>query len=216
MTRLHPFTFALAEVAEARFPDIRSQALGEEIDLSTFAGLRSVQGLLQDFGTPDLVAAAPQAAAEYLSLLFVGYRYWDSGKHSFQIDRDVLETTLAAPPTGAPQVPHGACYVEMPERWFWGQIDEGTPHEPIEGLFIAATHAEFTVVAVLGLRAERDGFSQITVTASGSDVMAAGSDARQPPFAPTMDGGETAGFKSVATQGELLHLSYLALATLTL
>jgi hypothetical protein len=216
MTRLHPFTFALADVAETRFPDIRSQVLGEQIDLSTFAGLDSVRDLLQDFGSPDLVAAAPQAAAEYLSLLFVGYRYWDAGKHTFQLDRNAFEATIAAPPTAEPQVPHGACYVEIPERWFWGQIDEGTPHEPIEGLFIAAAHSEFTVVAVLGLRAEREGFSQITVTARGSDLVAAGSNARQPAFAPTMDGGTTAGFRSVATQGELLHLSYLALATLTL
>jgi hypothetical protein len=213
LTRLHPFAFVLAEVAETKFPSIRAQAPSAAIDLATFARLTSVQGLLQEFGSPDL---APEAAAEYLSLLFVGFRYWEAGKHTYQMDRPALEVSFLAPPTGAPRVPHGACYLVMPERWFWGRIDEGTSHEPIEGLFVATARGEFTVVAVLGLRAERQGFSQITVTGNDADIMAAGENVRQPPFAPTMDGGVTAGFKSVTTQGELLHLSYLALATVPL
>jgi hypothetical protein len=211
MTRLHPFAFVLADVAETKFPSIRAQAPSEAIDLSTFARLTSVQGLLQEFGAPDL---SPEGAVEYLSLLYVGFRYWEAGKQTFQVDRRVLEAFFLAPPTEPLKVPHGACYLEMPERWFWGRIDEKSSHEPIEGLFVAATEAEFTVVAVLGLRAERQGFSQITVTGNDSDIRAAsGENVRQPPFAPTMNGGETAGFKSVTTQGELFHLSYLALAT---
>lgn len=155
---------------------------------------------------------SPEAAVEYLSLLYVGYRYWEAGKHTFQVDRRSLEAFFRAPPTGPLQAPHGACYLELPERWFWGRIDEEASHEPIEGLFVVTAKAEFMVVAVLGLREERHGFSQITVTGDDSDIKAAGESLRQPPFAPTMDGGVTAGFKSVTTQGELLHLSYLALA----
>jgi hypothetical protein len=34
---------------------------------------------------------------------------------------------------------------------------------------------------------------------------------RDPPFAPVMEGGVAAGFKSVTSDGELLHLARLAL-----
>ena len=69
----------------------------------------------------------------------------------------------------------------------------------------------WTVAAILGLRSGRDGFSQITVTGGADDVAGAARDRRDPPFAPVMDGGGEAGFKSVTTAGELLHLAHLAL-----
>jgi hypothetical protein len=70
---------------------------------------------------------------------------------------------------------------------------------------------EITILAVLGLRAERGGFTQITVRASPRDFVAARAMRRTAPFAPLMEGGEAAGFHSVATAAELVTLTHLAL-----
>ena len=82
---------------------------------------------------------------------------------------------------------------------FWATIDEDRPHEPVDGLFVVTTksQSELMVLAILGLRPERDGFSQITVTANISGVLEAASTMRSPPFAPVMDGGQEAGFRIV-------------------
>ncbi len=74
---------------------------------------------------------------------------------------------------------------------------------------------QLTVVAVLGLRPDRDGFSQITVSATVADMLAAAATRREPPFGPVMDGGREAGFLSVTSEGELLHLAHLALLSAT-
>jgi hypothetical protein len=71
---------------------------------------------------------------------------------------------------------------------------------------------EITVVAILGLRPGRDGFTQIALHLPPGDFVAAGSARREPPFGPLMEGGDVAGFRSVATPGELLQLVSLALA----
>jgi hypothetical protein len=65
-------------------------------------------------------------------------------------------------------------------------------------------------VAVLGLREDRDGFSQISVTATSADVAAA-APSRQPALGPAMPGGDVAGFHSVTSVAEMLLLVRLAL-----
>jgi hypothetical protein len=70
---------------------------------------------------------------------------------------------------------------------------------------------EVTLLAVLGLRQERGGFTQVTVHARPTDFAAARGAQRDPPFAPVMDGGTSGGVLSVATPAELLTLVQLAL-----
>jgi hypothetical protein len=218
VTRLDAFTHAFGTVAADRFPEIRSDAnteVRETADRSQFAALRSVQHLLGEIEDPTLVERDPESAAEYLNALFVAYRFWDAGSHVMQIARDTLDAVLSSPPTDVPPVLHGACYLLFPERWFWARIGPDEPHEPLDGIFVAqgGNGREVSVLAVLGLRADRPGFSQVTLSVSTEEFETVRPEVNTAPFAPTLDGGEAAGLKSVSTMGELLYLTRLALAT---
>lgn len=214
MTRLHPFDYVFAELADSRFEEIRKQ--GWERDLTFFGKLPAVRSLLDAVSPPDAEGDA-DALAEYLASLFVAFRYWEAGRHTYRIARDDLERRLSAPIAALPPVPRGACYLDFPERWFWARINQEAPHEPLDGLFVAvggAPPSAVTVVAVLGLRPERGGFSQITVSGDASSLHHAVAMRREPPFAPAMEGGAAGDVRSVASEGELLHLASLALVTL--
>ena len=216
MSRIDPFAFALAELAEQRFPTIREESLAagkDTADRAQFASLPSVQRLLLDVEAPQLVEEHPEAAEEYLNTLYTAYRYWDAGQRPVSVSRGALEAALEAELEDPPSVPHGACYLQLPEHWCWAQVAPDEPHEPLDGLFVVAApeHREITVLAVLGLRADRPGFSEITVVAVPRDFAAARAEARTPPLAPVVDGGDAAGLKSVVSTGELLHLAHVAL-----
>ncbi len=49
------------------------------------------------------------------------------------------------------------------------------------------------------------------MTAEPGDFLIARDMVRAEPFAPDMEGGSAAGFRSIASQAELLHLVHLAL-----
>ncbi|MDH3291456.1 MAG: hypothetical protein OEO20_08880 [Gemmatimonadota bacterium] len=218
MNRLDAFTHAFGLLSADRFPEIHSDAKAEvrdTTDRSQFVALRSVQHLLGEVEHPALIERDPEAAAEYLNALFVTYRFWDVGSHVIQIARDALSAVLSSPPSDMPEVPHGACYLLFPERWFWARIGPDEPHEPLDGIFMATgdNGREISVLAVLGLRADRPGFSQVTISVSTEEFVTVHPEVNTSPFAPTLDGGEAAGLKSVSTMGELLYLTRLALAT---
>lgn len=213
MIRLHPFELVFSDYADTFFLEIRAEAPEGAMNLATMARLQSAQRLLRELGSPDLAEEDAGAVGEYLALLFAAYRYWEAEEPTLSVDRDRLTRAIQHPPTQGLAAHHDACYLEFPERWFWATIGEGQPHEPLEGMFVvgAGPHAGITVVAILGLRPGRDGFSQISVTGGGDAVAAASATMRDPPFAPVMDGGVAAGFKSVTSDGELLYLARLAL-----
>lgn len=217
MTRLDPFTQAFAELAEERFPDIRAEAATshkETADLPQFAAMRAVQRVLADLESPEVFESEPEAAAGYLAAMFTAYRFWDGGRRLYSVSRGQIEKALVDgidPSTVT--VPGGACYLQLPERWFWAQTDTDRPHEPVDGLFVieGAHQREVIVLIVLGLRADRPGFSQIAVTASPQVLRRAADEARQPLFASTLDGGEAAGLKSLVTEADVLLLAQVAL-----
>jgi len=196
--------------------DIDAAAAHAGLDLRSrreFGLVPEVQRLLADLQPPD---AAEQGSEEYLVLLHTAFRFRRAGCPVRVVTRTQLEPDLGGPPpTTLPVVPATACYLQLPPNWFWGQRDTGQPHEPLDGMFVVeAPHSdEVTVVAVLGLRAEREGFTQIVVRGRSRDFAAAHALARQPPFAPTMEGGAHAGFRSVATAAELMALAHLALCS---
>jgi hypothetical protein len=212
VSRPHPFDMVFGGFAETAFPRIRADASDAAVDLSTMTRLHSTQAVLQELGSPKLAEGDPRAVAEYLSLLFVAYRYWAAGAHTLVVDRERITQVMESGPSVAPHVPHGACYLQFPRHWFWATIGEGAPHEPLDGLFVVRTPpVQLTVAAILGVRADREGFSQIVVSAAQDDVAAARGQTRDPPFAPVMDGGSAAGFSSITSEGELLYLAHLAL-----
>ncbi len=217
MSRLHPFEFAFAELAATRFPEIREEAGTASVDLDAMARLPATQQLLQDVTSPHPADPDPLAVAEYMTSLFVAFRYWQAGQHTVTVEKAALLRDIAHPITDEPPASPEACYVQLPAQWFWATIGENHPYEPLEGMFVVRNDSDLqlTVVAVLGLRRDRDGFSQITVSATVADMVAAVATRREPPFGPVMDGGCEAGFLSVISEGELLHLTHLALLSAT-
>lgn len=217
MTRLDPFALAFATIADERFPAIVAEAAAahrDTADRPQFAALQAVQHLLAELESPEVLEENPAAGAEYLEALYVAFRFWLAGRPVVDVAREGLAHAVAAPALATPpSVPHGACYLRLPERWFWAQIDATEPHEPLDGMFVVegARGREIALLAVLGLRPERPGFSQIALTAAPADFVAAAASARTPPFASTLDGGHAADLRSVTTSAELLHLAALAL-----
>jgi hypothetical protein len=213
MIRLHPFELVFSDYASTFFPEIRAEAPERAINLATMAKLQSAQRLLRELGSPDLAEEDAGAVGEYLALVFAAYRYWEAEEPTLSVSKDKLIRAIQDQPTQGIAAHHDACYLEFPERWFWATIGEGQPHEPLDGMFVVSTGPDtgITVVAILGLRPGREGFSQITVTGGADAVAAASGTMRDPPFGPVMDGGLAAGFKSVTSDGELLYLARLAL-----
>jgi hypothetical protein len=217
VSRSDPFSLTFAPIADARFPAIVAAAADEHRDTADrpqFAALREVQHLLGELESPDVLERHAEAGGEYLTALWVAFRFWHAGRRIVEISRPQLTAAIAAPARASPpSVPHGACYLRLPEHWFWAQIDPAEPHEPLDGLFAVegAQGREIALLAVLGLRPERPGFSQISLTAAPGDFVTAAASARTPPFAPTLDGGIAADLRSITTAAELLHLAALAL-----
>lgn len=216
MTRPTPFELVFAPVADrlAGLTGAAADVGRDPRDAREFALVPEVQRLLGDLQSPDIVERHPEASEEYLALLHAAYRFDTAGRRVVTTTRAQLEPWLSRlAPAAAPQIPQGACYVQLPVQWFWAQRGEGEPHEPLDGMFaVASPHGEeVTALAVLGLRAERGGFTQITVRARTVDFAEARVLGRAPPFAPLMEGGTTARFRSVASTGELLTLLQLAL-----
>ncbi len=75
----------------------------------------------------------------------------------------------------------------------------------------AAGGGSMTLLAVLGLRADRQGFSQLTATADTRALAAAAGCVRQPLFGSVVEGGPQAGVRSITSEAELVYLAHLAL-----
>lgn len=215
MTRPHPFDVVAGGLTDGWFSEVReaeTQGGGDAADRLWFLQLAPVRRVLRELNPPEDQAAGA-VIEEYGTLLYAVYRFWSTGRHSLTLGRESLERALGHDAGTTPEVPHRACYLQLPERLFWTRISESTAPEPLDGLFLAvsAGDREITVLAVLGLRPERGGFSQIAITVPPEDLARAKDLVRRPLFAPVLDGGEQAGVKSLVSEAELLHLAHLAL-----
>lgn len=217
MARLTPYELTFGGVEE-HFGVAReeAEALGKDTaDFAQFVSLPTVQRIVAEIESPDLLAANPPAAIEYHTLVYAAFQFWVAGKHLLKVADDFPSDALpgGTMPDTNPSVPGGACYIQLPERSIWAQVDPTSPHEPIDGLFVCLPprFPQLTVVAILGLRAGRAGFSQISARVALSDLEAVREGIRSQPFDPVMDGGRAAGFHSITSLGELLLLTQLAL-----
>ena len=217
MNRLTPYDLAVGEQIERRFPTIGEEARlakKDATDPPQFMSLATVQRILNDFESPRVLTDHPEAAAEYLLLLYSAFRFWQGGKVVHRVaredwDNDCTVTVAQEPARSTP----GACYLQFTERWFWAQIGDSAPHEPLDGIFLApsADGRQLTLVAVLGMRVDRGGFSQVSMTVAIEDLAAARHEAERPLFEPLMEGGREAGFRSIGSAADLLLLTQLAL-----
>lgn len=215
MDRPNPFDLVFRDLEPALdgiLADAKRQGRDPRDPLA-FAQVPAAQRLLGRLESPEVMADHPEAAAEYLTLLYAAFRYWEAGERVLAVQRATLEPVLDVVPRGRIEVPGAACYVRLPAQWFWARVADDAPHEPVDGMFVAAGSRgdEVTVVAVLGLRPDRGGFSQIAVSAHPADVGAAPALARPDRFAPVMEGGARAGVRSLVSVAEVLLLVHLAL-----
>jgi hypothetical protein len=219
MSRLTPFDLIFDDGIEDRFRAVKTEAELAQRDFTDpaqFASLSTVQRLLTEIESPTLLEKSPLAAAEYLILLYAAFRFWEGGKQVTQVkvrewdERFIANFAISTSHT----VASDPCYLQLPEQRFWAQIDSSAPHEPLDGCYVAMSRdgRQVVVVAILGLRKGRSGFSQVSLTVTPQELVAARAATRSPAFAPLMEGGGEAGFKSVGSQAELLVLTQLALA----
>ncbi|MSR06812.1 MAG: hypothetical protein EXR93_07095 [Gemmatimonadetes bacterium] len=212
MSRIHPFDYAFGEIADARFREVKDEAAraGQEAtDPAHFPKLESVGKILA-----ELAGESKESGDAFLSLLYSAYMFWDGGCRTLTATRPALEALMEAETVAPSGLPDAACYVQLPERWIWCRVEETSAFEPLDGLFLATTPGkrEIIVLGVLGLHADRAGYSEVTAAASARGYETAGRAVTLPRFAPAMDGGAAAGMRSVNSNAELLLLASLALA----
>ena len=187
----------------------RFAALGDAAgDLATFSRLPDVQRLVDDIESPELLEQHPLAAAEYLHLLFAAWRHWRTGLAMRAVER-VPDDLLSSAPSALPREP---LYVQLPQRAFWMQPNPDGPHEPLDGAYVVPLpRDELLIVALNGLHSGRSGVTTVALTVLTTDLERASEALPVSAFAPQMEGGAQAGFRSVTTTAELLHLLKVAL-----
>ncbi len=216
MTTLRPlpWTDLLEAVGEQRLADIREAARAARAARADPARVDAVLllgpagALLKELMPPD---APPEALTEYASLLHVLFLHWDGGQRVRALDRPALERALAdLAPLARPPAAPGVTYVQLPERAVWAEPAPGTPHEPLDGCFVALTASQVRVLAVLGFRPERGGFTSMEAAAPLPLLPPGPRPDGSAPFASTLPAGERMGFRSVVSPAELLALGFLS------
>ncbi len=94
----------------------------------------------------------------------------------------------------------------------WAAPAAGAAHEPLDGLFVAADQRRVMVLAVLGFRPEREGFTTIEASVPIPVAAAPPRTDGSAPFSSVLPAGERMGFFSVTSEAELAWLALLALA----
>src|SRR5688572_20907606 len=135
MSRLHPFDCAFGTVAEDWFVQIAAAGSASEMaDFARFAQMPVVTRLLETLQPGDTEASAAEATEEYLRFLYAAFHFHQAGKQTTAISRDRLERQMSEQARNSkPFRPTAsASYYQLPERWFWAQVSEGSPHEPVD------------------------------------------------------------------------------------
>jgi hypothetical protein len=212
--RAYPWTGLVEALGEARFDGIRSAlaAAGTDpLDRDAFLLQAAVGYVLRDLVPAD---APADAVASYGALLHMLYLLWDRGWPVRSLDRPAVVSRLTAPPAfptsdATPII----CYVQLPERLVWAAPTPGAAHEPMDGLFVVRTPTRLLVLAILGFRPEREGFTTVQTEALLPGPAPRSRPDGSAPFATVLPGGERMGFFSVVSPAELAGLASLALAT---
>jgi hypothetical protein len=144
---------------------------------------------------------------QVVALLHLAYLYWQEGRPVIDLDDPGLDA-LVGPgddPDGALHQPP-AYYVRIPPRRVWASPLEGATPEPLDG-WIAARHGPLLrLVALFGVRPERDGAT--VVAAEGTAPEALSREDGTPLFSPVLPGGQAAGLYSIVGTEELLELAW--------
>src|SRR6266851_9389449 len=213
--RATPFSLAFGEI-EPRFLPI-AEALQQDgaaaADRDRFVLLEPVGRLLREI-VPE--GAGADALEAHVLLLHHAYLFWAAEQRVYQISDQALRRAVGETRITT-RLPHAAQYLQLPELRVWGTPNEGSPPEPLDGMFVseAGKTGEIAVLAIFGMRPDRPGFSAVGLEgradpddpASSEIEIAAARDDGSAPFGPTLAGGTAAGLYSVANAGELLLLT---------
>lgn len=219
---------------EEHFPRIAQEEDAREeegrvVDPATMLALPAGRALLEAI-LPDDVrgpAAAPGRSASaasafvvdrYAALLFVAYRFWRGGGKEHAFDeatvRPLLEAGSAPADWSLAGVPETG-YVVLPRNLVWSRVEDAAPAEPLDGFFWVRSEGatpQLAVVAALGVRAERGGFSVLDAAAPLPPEGHFAADA--PPageFDNFLPGGELQKLFGVRTSEALMRLATLLL-----
>jgi hypothetical protein len=211
--RALPWTDLVEAIGTKRFERIQEALATGGVDAASrdaFLLLGSVGTLLREL----MPAEAPaEAVTEYGALLHVLYLHWDAGHPVRALDRVALDRALSDfTPLGRPPAAPTVSYVRLPERIVWAEPTPGAPHEPLDGCFVILSASTISVLAILGFRTERGGFTTVQASATLPLAPPPARPDGTAPFASVLPAGQRAGLVSVASPGELVALALLALA----
>lgn len=207
MSRESPFDLAFAPWRE-HFTRIRESLEGSDPgDRDRFLLNREVAALLLELRPEDGYGDATEAMA---ALVHHGYRFWEAGELVQSVSPEQLARVVdpfwarnllpSFRPTVLPS------YVQLPPLAIWGVLEGGAP-EPLDGWFRSRVDPDLDLLAVLGMRPGRAGFTTLPLQGNRP-----GLDQREnatPLFAPLeTEGGVRAGIGTVASRGELLELAW--------
>ena len=207
-----PWASLIEALGESRFAAVRAalaKAGTDPLDRDAFLFDGAVGRLLRDLVPAD---APADAVSEYGALLHVLYLHWDAGSPVRSLERAAATALLSAPPEQIAAAPApSAVYVQLPERLVWAAAAPGAPHEPLDGAFVLQSLGRCRVLAVLGFRPDRQGFTTIEAESPLPPRLEKRPDG-SPPFATVLPAGERMGLFSVTTAPELSALALLALS----
>jgi hypothetical protein len=219
--------FGSQSLDDALFPPIagEAEARGAPLDdPERFLFLTSVGRLLQAIAG-DPAEGGPgsgEALRQHGRLLYHAFHFWRTGKKVLELEeadvRRILDSDVVArdaPADSALPVAAPAGYARFPRNLIWAAADEGLQPEPADGFFWVHRQpedapAELHLLAPLGVRPDRPGFTVVTATGIADDRPHWADVEGRPggvDFATTLPGGELGRLYSIETPAELLKLA---------
>ena len=205
MSRISPFDLVFGELAEERFPALRTSLAAsgtDATDRDAFVLDRAVTEFLRELVPED---APPESLHEFIAVLQHSFLFWSNDKRVVP----VIGTELpSVGPTARPP-DRLTAYLQLPSHLYWAQLEPEAPHEPLDGLFVHPHGEGIRALGIFGLHPERPGFTVAEVSGPPPAELPRRADGSAP-FAPLMEGGRAAGLRSVAGARELLALAWSA------
>ena len=203
-SRLTPFSLVFGERADERFSAVTEGLQRDGADpndrdafLMNREAVALVHELLPDGGLGD-------AVAHFAALIHHSYLHWRAGQWTFAIDRAIVDRLVRQDAVTQRGNLPPSYYLQFPRQLIWGRLNEGEPHQPLDGCFVSQATRRMRVLGVFGLHPDRQGFSVVE-----SELLdGTRNDGGLPPaaFTPQMAGGSQAGLYSVTEPRELLAL----------
>jgi hypothetical protein len=212
VSRALPWTDIVAVLGEARLVELREAMERNRVDAldrDAFLLDGTAGNLLRDLMPEDAPAETVNA---YGTLLHMLYLAWSRGWPVAAVQRDALHAAITSATLDPLPSTLSPMYVQFPENLVWAQPVPGAPHEPVDGAFLLLHEDRATVLAVLGFRAGREGFTTAEAAAALPLPPLLPRRDGTAPFASRLPAGDRAGLVSLADEAELVSLVLLAAA----